>query len=131
MGYLTKFTISVKCPDSWSREQAEFIRQCKAAGIKIPTGLSTSKIDEFYAFAESDSATSYGPLIPFRDDQIKWYEWEREMRAISAKFPEVFFTVEGHGEEDGDIWIAYFLGGKMQKEDAKIVFDPFDERKLT
>jgi hypothetical protein len=130
MGYLTKFSIYFKCPESWMHEEAEFIKQCNAAGIEIPAYVSTSKLDDFYAFAENDKATSYGPLVPFVDDGIKWYEWEQEMRGISKRFPEVFFTVEGKGEEDDDIWVAYFLGGKMQKADGKIVFDPFDARKL-
>lgn len=66
---------------------------------------------------------------PF-DDDCKWYEHEEHMREYSKKHPSVRFTLEGEGEESGDIWVKYFKGGLMQECKARIEFDPFDESKL-
>lgn len=60
----------------------------------------------------------------------KWYHHEEDMRAYSKKFPDVVFTINGEGEESGDVWVKYFKNGKMQKEVAEIQLAPFDEGKL-
>lgn len=65
-----------------------------------------------------------------RDDG-RWYEHEKDMRALSTAIPFVRFTLEGHGEESGDIWRKYFLAGKMQVAKIKLDFPPFDANLLT
>jgi len=60
----------------------------------------------------------------------KWYEWEEDMRKFSLKYPDVLFTLDGEGEENGDIWTAYFRNGKCQIERAVIQVMPFDPIKL-
>lgn len=60
----------------------------------------------------------------------KWYEHVGDMVALSRRFPEVLFTLHGEGEESGDIWRKYFLGGKVQVARATITFDDFDPAKL-
>lgn len=61
----------------------------------------------------------------------KWYDHEKDMKALSSEFPEVLFTLEGRGEEWDDAWVKYFLGGKMQVCYAEITFPPLDEAKMT
>ncbi len=58
----------------------------------------------------------------------KWYGHEDDMSALSAAFPDVLFTLEGEGEESGDIWKAYYLQSKSKKVQAEISFaDPGPE----
>jgi hypothetical protein len=64
------------------------------------------------------------------EEQCKWYSHEKELRAFSAKHPDVTFMLSGEGEEPGDIWREYYKGGRMQKCKAIITFDDYDERKL-
>lgn len=64
------------------------------------------------------------------EEPCTWYEHEKDMRAMSEKFADVLFTLRGEGEEGGDIWVKYFLNGKMQVAQAKFVIDDFDESKL-
>jgi|LakMenEpi03Aug12_release.lakeMendotaPanAssembly.Ray.scaffolds.fasta_scaffold51249_3 hypothetical protein len=65
------------------------------------------------------------------DESIKWYEHETDMRSYSLEHPNTLFKLSGEGEESGDIWAEYYLNGKMQRVIAIIVFEDFDESKLS
>ena len=52
------------------------------------------------------------------------------MREVSKKHSNVLFQITGEGEDNGDLWKAYFRGGKMQMCVAKIVYDIFDQTLL-
>ena len=62
--------------------------------------------------------------------EAKWYDWKDDMKTLSAKYPDILFTLKGDGEASGDIWQAYFKNGKAQVATARIEFDPFDSEKL-
>lgn len=67
---------------------------------------------------------------PF-DGECKWYDHERDMRTFSGMYSHVLFTLDGEGEENGDVWRKYFRAGKMQEERlAKWEPPPFDPAKL-
>ncbi len=53
---------------------------------------------------------------------MKWYNFEEEMKTLSLKFPDVLFKVDGNGEENGDIWRSYFCNGHMITSTATLVF---------
>jgi len=76
---------------------------------------------------ELTETTKYDHLF---NDAIKWYDCEDDMKAYSKKHPNTVFCIEGEGEESGDIWKAYFKGGKMFKTKAKLVFEDFTADKL-
>lgn len=58
------------------------------------------------------------------------HDIEDEMRALSAAYPDVLFTVYGVGEMNDDMFYEYYKAGKMQRCPAIITFDPYDETKL-
>lgn len=58
---------------------------------------------------------------PF-EERCCWYDHEKDMQALSKKFPDVLFILDGTGEEEGDIWRKYFRAGKMSRADAVISF---------
>jgi hypothetical protein len=60
--------------------------------------------------------------------ESKWYEYKDDMKKFSKLFPEVLFKLHGEGEEQGDIWDAYFLNGKWQEHKARIVIDEYDQK---
>lgn len=64
------------------------------------------------------------------EDEVKWYSHEEDMRSFSKLHPTILFQLSGEGEDSGDIWTEYYLNGKMQRCEAKITYDPFDETKL-
>lgn len=67
----------------------------------------------------------------FEGESCKWYDHENNMRSYSKDHPKVLFTLEGEGEESGDIWKEYYKDGKMQRCKAKIMFDAFDEAQMS
>ncbi len=64
------------------------------------------------------------------EDACKWYSHRKDMRDFSFRHPDVLFTLNGEGEESGDIWVEYYKGGKMQPCKAEIVLPDFDESLL-
>lgn len=61
---------------------------------------------------------------------IKWYDYNSEMRSFSLRFPNTIFTVQGQGEEQSDRWMEYWKNGKSQNAYLRIECDEFDEDKL-
>lgn len=112
---------------------ANLVVSCKEAGIEVP-----AKARSFFglyplcriilAIEMKYEGTQFAILSGERSSQ---YDWEGELKELSQEFPDCVFELDGDGEESGDVWRAYFKNGKMQKAPAKIVFDPFDETKLS
>jgi len=65
------------------------------------------------------------------EDEIKWYDHQKNMVEYSKRHPKVVFKLSGEGEESGDIWTEYYQDGKMQREKAEIKVAGFDKSKLT
>lgn len=78
---------------------------------------------------EAGIAIVSGYGTPF-EDEIKWYDHEKDMRAYSKKHPDTLFKLSGEGEESGDIWAEYYQNGLMQRCKAQIVFDDLDKSKM-
>ena len=112
MGYYTYYSLEHDCTD---REKYEHI-------VNEMESMDLFDYCGFHAYPANLGFSSY--------DTVKWYDWEEDMRKVSAAFPDVHFTLHGEGEENGDLWYAHFLGGKMQYCPAKIVYDEFDPGQL-
>jgi hypothetical protein len=96
--------------------------------LEVPGEVSEPLQD----FLERDMTSDF-PLICLMEGRTgswRWYEWMRDMRRVSKKFPRTLFILSGEGETPGDLWKAYFLGGKVQVCKARITFEDFDESKL-
>lgn len=63
-------------------------------------------------------------------NSIKWYDHVQDMVKLSTLYQDTLFTLEGEGEESGDLWRAYFKNGKHVRNTAKIVFPDFNEEDL-
>ena len=111
MGYYTKYQIFVKHHDI--DMQAEVLDVIK---------------EELYpfggAYGINDPNGGWGLTI---DEPCKWYEFDKDMKEFSKKYPTILFTLKGEGEESGDLWIRYFKNGKVQVANARIVYPEFDE----
>lgn len=135
MGYYTNFSCTVKGKLENKEKVAELekakkeaekltgkLREIALAGIEKELKIEKSIEVETVV----SKVVGYNPF----EDATKWYEHENHMRKISLQYPDVIFELKGEGEESGDIWVKYFVNGKMQVCNATIVFEPFDEKKL-
>lgn len=58
-----------------------------------------------------------------------WRDYERDLRAWTARYPSIAVAITCQDEGDiGSCWRAWFVNGKMQRDGA--VFPPFDFTKL-
>lgn len=71
-----------------------------------------------------ENVTNYKINDDFTLNEVRWYDWEKDMKEISKTFPNYRFTLDGNGEDNDDIWRAYFINGKSQVCKAKITFAP-------
>jgi len=86
--------------------------------------------DEDRFLGDLKEFTGYNWRNDFELYDVKWYSWINDMTELSKKYPDHLFQLDGQGEESGDIWRAFFKGGKSQVSKARIVFDEFNEAAL-
>ena len=89
-----------------------------------PTGqLSDDVVGEYIADHEAERAVR--ALLSGGDQSPRV-----TIKALSAEFPGVLFTLHGAGEEADDLWVAYFRDGKGYSVGAVITYPEFDEARL-
>lgn len=64
------------------------------------------------------------------DEPMKWYHCIEDMKKISLQFPDTTIFIHGEGEDQGDLWDAYFRNGKAAVYKAEIIYPEFDEEDL-
>jgi hypothetical protein len=84
-----------------------------------------------YINSDDDMEYALGDSFGEDEEPHKWYTHEEDMRRMSKEFPDIIFLLEGEGEESGDIWKEYYKNGKIQRCQARLVFEEFNENKLT
>lgn len=107
MGYYTDYTLELHGhPDEIDRFNEADVRVPSYDRELIGEVLDRDSDDTFYA------------------QEIKWYGHMDDMEIISTAWPNIFFTLTGYGENQGDIWVAYFKAGKSEKSKARIQLPP-------
>ena len=107
MGYYTRFTASVHGP--------------KPIYDKFVEDSKSEKTFSDYAL-ELD----FWLGMSNNYDELKWYNWQRDCENLSKDYPNLLFVLEGEGEENDDMWKAWFRNGKSVVVRAKIVFEEPD-----
>lgn len=131
MGYYTYYTLKWEPFDGEERHEPQCAHAipdgaafCPTCGEKIRNVPYSEAIQQYMEERDNFSYCIIG------GEQGKWYSHKDDMRALSAKFPAYLFTLHGEGEEGGDLWNEYYLGGKVQVAKAVIAYPPFDESQL-
>lgn len=127
MGYYTTFTFKVLSLDGKTDKTDEFFSLLKLGRTGGNILEDPSIYKEEYVKKVREITKKYIPVANIIDlieysEPHKWYEHETDMMKFSQTFPEYIFSLEGNGEDSGDIWKKWFYKGKMQGGKAKIVF---------
>jgi|GEM_PF-3211568 len=63
-------------------------------------------------------------------ENVKWYNSDEHIGFVSKLFPKYIFVLTRDGEEPGDHSKTFYKEGKMQRTQARMVYDEFDPNKL-
>ena len=122
MGYRTDFTLTYL-------QENDMMTKVAAVADELFL-LAKMGADGLWAFTEAEEMNVQGDHACHIILDTKWYDWKEDMAALSARLPEVLFTLEGAGDSPGDIWQAYFKGGLIQYWKANLECPPFSPDKL-
>ena len=101
MGYETRFKLTALTDRNYS--------QCNY--LKVLAEIDPREFSpEAYSFEEE-----------FEEPRT-WYNYKDDMKKLSLAFPDTYFLLYGAGEEQGDVWKAYFYNGKVQIIKATLTF---------
>jgi hypothetical protein len=117
MGYYTEYSLTVDY--SQSKDEDEKKKQSEIEEIQ-----QSSISDELKKRLIKDVENTYQNSVITQNDVIE------DMLRVSKKYPNVIFSLYGNGEENGDMWVEYFMNGKVQTERAVITYADFDPEKL-
>lgn len=121
MGYYTDFELNV------SRYQEKFNQSTLDDSFdKNVFTLIQTELDKIGVF---DYIEEYGDGV-VASGNAKWYEYGNDMLLLSSKFPNVLFDLQGRGESSDDFWRRYYMNGKYQDANSRIVEDDFSPDKL-
>ena len=69
------------------------------------------------------------PFDMISDDTYKWYDYESDMLNLSRMFPNLWFVLEGHGEEWDDIWRSLYHNGEYEFQCIDMQFPDFNRKR--
>ena len=84
---------------------------------------------------ESFRKESHGAAYAFDEfgnsnDEVKWYDCQKDILEFSIKHPSIIFLISGVGEERSDDWKLYVQDGHSQISRAETIYPPLDRAKL-
>ena len=135
MGYYTEYTLVIdnsQVKDEVEKKKQSEIEEIQQSNISDELKMRLIKdVEKTYrtSIVTQSDVIDFLTYDPF-EDQCKWYDHTEDMRKISEKYQNVIFSLYGNGEEDGDMWVKYFMNGKVQSEEAVITYADFDPKKL-
>lgn len=106
MGYYTYYTLQVELQDkNVTPDQFEFLSKDPIAGDIRACDLMNGGNGE----------------------DMNWYSADEDMIAYSKKHPAFVFILDGEGEDRGDMWRAFYSGGKYYVWTAPVPDPPLYE----
>lgn len=114
MGYLTRYEIEIE-----SGELAAFEAEMISRNFMTLEKLVSREI-----LGDGDKYNL------FDGGETKWYDHHEDMIEFSKKHPNAVFLLSGEGEEQGDIWKAYYKNGKGVKLVPELKWPEYNESML-
>lgn len=110
MGYYTEHNLEVrKIRDKSQFEELEtYLEEKDIINYALCQGHYNEETKEAYF-------TCYG--------EAKWYDHPQDMVAVAEKFPNMYFMLEGVGEEFGDFWREYYHDMDIEECRGEIIYE--------
>lgn len=110
MGYFTLYTLTithggVEVDKSVKENIFKFIKDTQA-GLTCVHITRNGQGDSWFCYPFQDTT------LELHQD-YKWYDCEYDLYLLSGQFPDLLFTLDGKGEEAGDIWTHVYQDGKL------------------
>lgn len=103
---------------------------CTAYNITYDGSKTTSEtdsaIEKFFMKVDGGGWEVYAGEIC--GENRMWYDQEIDMYCLSKKFPDILFTVSGHGDDWDDSWEEHWQDGSMQHCHMEI--PPYDPNQM-
>lgn len=94
MGYYTVFHLNYSYVEGFNTNKDDEI-------IRKDICHSLSRITDWMNEGDVEEIMYYGC-------EYKWNNWESDMKELAKEYPNIHFTLEGEGEEQGDIgWLIF------------------------
>lgn len=124
MGYMEHYRI--KTMDGHKVGIADFLRKLDELDIAF---YFTNDTDSLQAIVEKKPDIVEGIEMD-SNDYFSWGNYEENMKELSRAFPDTVFMVYGDGMDSTDLWLDYYMNGKVQHTDAVIIYEDFNAMKL-
>jgi len=112
MGYYTNYTLNADGFDD--KEAAEFFE------------FKLLKLSQYSGWEVNIEKTVSGYSVEAAINDVKWYDWQSNLEQLTEQYPQITITVDGVGEEPGDIWRARVQNGETKRAKATISFPELD-----
>lgn len=111
MGYYTNFTMEIY--DSDGKSATDTIQEEVDVDeiLMYPEEYRGDVVEAIRYIKKNDDAY-YGLLS---EERCKWYDYKDAMEEVSRLYPKLVFVLHGEGEEQGDVWTAYFCNGRYME----------------
>lgn len=76
-----------------------------------------------YAFDSGSYDECHHEACYYPFEGVTWYEHAKDMVHIAEKFPNMFFELEGTGEDFGDFWKEYYHDMDIEYCRGDIVYE--------
>lgn len=110
MGYYTDFNLTIM-----DRQSGEYVTKYSDKYAAVYNRLA-DRFEE--AIGISDALDR---LTTEQYPNWKWYNYVEDMRSIAKDYPDFIFTLEGDGEETGDLWVEQYYGDEWARSVARLI----------
>lgn len=110
MGYYTEYNLTVRRVKNKERFN------------ELQNTLKSKEIIG-YALYEGDYDEHHKEATFSCYDSVKWYTHSEDMVYIAEKYPEMYFELDGSGEEFGDFWKEYYHDMDIEQCHGEIVYE--------
>lgn len=73
-----------------------------------------------------DYELSLGKFLQYGQQEIKWYDYDKDMKSLSTRWPNILFILDGIGE-DGKVWRAWYRNGRSAQVEPTFIPPDLDK----